>query len=114
MSTRPQSPDLLANLMLRLPGLSRTKAVKDTLIEKLDHLQDQVNNMTEVDNACLEAIIDLTESVNALTNLIDAVHQESQTVDSQILNLTHEVVKIHREMNVLREELHAAKIARKL
>lgn len=104
MSTRPQSPDLLANLMLRLPGLRRTKAVKDTLIEKLDHLQDQVNNMTKVDTTCLEAIIDLTESVNALTNLIDAVHQESQTVDSQILNLTHEVVKIRREMTILRRE----------
>jgi len=127
MSTRPQSPDLLANFMLRLPGFSRTKAVKDTLMEKLDHIQyqannmavkvediqDQVNNMTEVDTTCLEAILDLTESINALTNLIDTIHQESRTVDSQILDLTYEVMKTRKEMTVLREEFNACKIARK-
>lgn len=127
MSTRPQSPNPLTNFMLRLPGLNRIKVVKDILTEKLDHIQyqannmavkvediqDQVNNMTEVDTTCLEAILDLTESINALTNLIDNIHQESRTVDSQILDLTYEVMKTRKEMTVLREEFNAYKVARK-
>ena len=95
MSTRPQSPDPLTNFMLRLPGLNRTKAIKDFLQAKLDNIEIQVNNATKVDTDCLEAIINLTESVNTLSIIVDALHEANEESNVKISDLTRQVVAIH-------------------
>ena len=95
MSTRPQSPDPLTNFVLRLPGLNRTKAIKDSLQAKLDNIEIQVNNATKVDTDCLEAIIALTESVNTLSMVVDALHEANEEINSKITDLTRQIADTH-------------------